>query len=95
MESDLGIGQPKQILVVESVLGDNIAGNATTGRVSSVMEKIKRDMDITMLAMTDSGRERTLGEFISLAEAAGLQALRVVPTASPISLMVLQPPSHT
>jgi hypothetical protein len=46
-------------------------------------------LDIAMLAVT-GGRERTEAEYASLFERAGLELERVVPTASPYSLVVAQ-----
>ena len=43
-------------------------------------------MDLNMLVML-RGRERTLGEYSSLLEAAGLRVLRVVQTRSPFSMV--------
>jgi hypothetical protein len=44
-------------------------------------------LDIAMLALT-GGRERTAAEYATLLERAGLRLARVVPTASPYSLVV-------
>ena len=44
-------------------------------------------LDIAMLALT-GGRERTTAEYASLLQRAGLRLARVVPTASPYSLVV-------
>ena len=40
-------------------------------------------IDLEMLVMTDGGRKRTLEEFKSLFQQAGLQFVRVVETAAP------------
>jgi hypothetical protein len=44
-------------------------------------------LDLEMLAMTRGGRERTAAEFESLFRTAGFEVARVVPTASPVSIV--------
>jgi len=46
-----------------------------------------RFMDMTMLAMTPGGRERTRAEFSQLFSAAGLKLARVLPTAIDLSVL--------
>jgi hypothetical protein len=47
-------------------------------------------LDIVMLGVT-GGRERTQGEYASLLAAGGFRLDRVVPTASPLSVIVGKP----
>lgn len=44
-------------------------------------------LDLEMLALTPRGRERTQAEFTSLLRGAGFRMTRVVPTASPLSIV--------
>ena len=48
-------------------------------------------LDLTMLVMTDGGRERTAGEFAALLGDAGLSLSRIVPTESPVSVIEAVP----
>jgi SAM-dependent methyltransferase len=47
-------------------------------------------LDLEMLALTSGGRERTEAEFRALAESAGLELVRVVPTAGSRALIELR-----
>jgi hypothetical protein len=47
-------------------------------------------MDVNMMAMT-TGRERTAAEFRDLFERAGFALERIVPTPSPLSIVVGKP----
>ena len=44
-------------------------------------------MDLNMLVLTEGGRERTANEFSALYRAGGFSLSRVVPTASPLSIL--------
>jgi SAM-dependent methyltransferase len=64
-----------RLLIVDFVLSD---------RPESTVTKL---MDLEMLVMTPSGRERTEQEFSSLLARAGLQLDRLIPTQSPVSVL--------
>lgn len=44
-------------------------------------------MDLNMLVLTEGGRERTADEFSDLYRASGFSLARIVPTASPVSIV--------
>lgn len=44
-------------------------------------------MDLNMLVMTEGGRERTPADYDQLLQSAGLRLSRIVPTASPLSVV--------
>ncbi len=48
-------------------------------------------LDLEMLVMTGGGRERTAAEFRSLFTRAGLRLTRILPTASPLSILECEP----
>ena len=64
-----------RVLIVEFVLSDRPDGALT------------KLIDLEMLVMTPSGRERTEQEFSSLLARAGLILTRLIPTASPVSVI--------
>lgn len=64
-----------RVLVVDAVIGP---GNAP---------ELGKLIDLEMLVMTGKGRERTEAEFRSLLEASGFRLERIVPTASPVSVV--------
>jgi ubiquinone/menaquinone biosynthesis C-methylase UbiE len=64
-----------RVLIVDFVLSD---------RPEATMTKL---IDLEMLVMTPSGRERTEQEFCSLLARAGLKFSRLIPTQSPVSVV--------
>jgi len=54
-------------------------------------DRFGRILDLHMLAVSDGGRERTVGEFRSLLERSGFQLARVIPTRVPASLIEAVP----
>jgi hypothetical protein len=72
------MGTEASILVIERLL-DEDGGHADTTLM----------VDLHMLAVT-GGVERSLAEFASLAEAAGLSMIRVMPTGTPFHLIELK-----
>jgi hypothetical protein len=48
-------------------------------------------LDMNMLILTEGGRERTEGEYRKLLDEAGFSLARVVPTASPVSVIEAVP----
>lgn len=64
-----------RVLIVEQVIP---AGNAPfPGKL----------LDLNMLVMSEGGRERTAEEYTQLLASAGLRLIRIVPTASPVSVV--------
>lgn len=63
-----------RILIVECVVPDG--GEPSFSKL----------LDLNMLVMT-GGRERTAGEFIDLLSQSGLKLSRIIPTASPLSII--------
>jgi len=64
-----------RIVIVDSIVGDDAPGFASF-------------LDLSMLVLTEGGRERTLEELRALTDAAGLAIRRVVPT--PLSLSIVE-----
>jgi len=78
-----------------TILGHVAAAMAPTGRVL-IVEMVMptgpephpaKLMDITMLAMTEGGQERTEGEYAALCASAGLELVEIHPTQSPVSII--------
>jgi O-methyltransferase domain len=78
-----------------TILGHIRAAMAPGGRVLIVEQVIPpgntpfpgKLLDLNMLVMTEGGRERTAEDYAALLDSAGLQLNRIVPTASPVSVV--------
>lgn len=70
-----------RLLVVEQILEPDPALGRPTGYL----------VDTQMMAMFGSGRERTQAEFAELLAASGFSSPRLIPTASPVSIIEVVP----
>jgi hypothetical protein len=65
-------------------------GASNKKRSNPLYDKLTGVMDLTMLAMLGEAKERTEGEFRALFAKAGFRLVNIVPTKTPLALLVLE-----
>ncbi len=65
-------------------------GQSTEKQKNPLYDRLTATMDLTMLAMLGTGKERTEGEFRALFAKGGFRLVKIVPTKSPLVLMLLE-----